>query len=59
MGDDANALRFIETVRGRGYRFIAAVTSAPDFAAPLKLQPPYRADSLIVGREQELTEVRR
>jgi len=40
LGDDGTSQRFIETVRGRGYRFIADVTSIAEPAAA----PPARND---------------
>jgi DNA-binding winged helix-turn-helix (wHTH) protein len=33
LGDDAEAPRFVETVRGRGYRFLPAVTTIPLLAS--------------------------
>ena len=65
LGDPAQAPQFIETVRGRGYRFIAPVTSpplAPDTkkdealsaltsSTSAPLNPP------IVGRDAELTQL--
>jgi len=56
LGDDAQRPQFIETVQGRGYRFVAAVASraiaaalapAPDLAALS------RVSSLFVGRQRE------
>jgi tetratricopeptide (TPR) repeat protein len=47
LGDDPSAPRFIETVHGRGYRFIGV---APDVPAP----PAGRDDAIVVGRDAEL-----
>jgi predicted ATPase/DNA-binding winged helix-turn-helix (wHTH) protein len=72
LGDDARAPQFIETVRGRGYRFLAPVTAGErstavrQTASPVTLTPgvfsftppsfTLRPVSL-VGREAELTHV--
>ena len=55
LGDEAKIPRFIETVYGRGYRFVAKVTSAAPMVATR--QPPVliRAPKpIVVGREDEL-----
>lgn len=36
--DDANAPRFVETVRGRGYRFLPATTTQPVSSSRFKVQ---------------------
>ena len=55
LGERAQTPRFIETVRGRGYRFIAAVAAmdTPIMAEP-EAPPPA---SLCVGRESELRQL--
>ena len=40
LGDDAKAPRFIETVHGRGYRFIGAIELRRSAPAPLVKEPP-------------------
>jgi predicted ATPase/DNA-binding winged helix-turn-helix (wHTH) protein len=72
LGDDARASQFIETVRGRGYRFLAPVTvadrspavrqvvsPAPPTPGAFSLTPPSSAlrPVPLVGREAELTQV--
>jgi DNA-binding winged helix-turn-helix (wHTH) protein/tetratricopeptide (TPR) repeat protein len=55
LGDEAKTPRFIETVHGRGYRFVAQVTSGAPAGATRK--PPAAAKAsrpIIVGRENEL-----
>ena len=56
LGDRARQPRFIETAHGRGYRFIAPVSSEPPLEAaaaptshPLLLRSPH-----LVGRQAEL-----
>lgn len=52
LEDDAQAPQFIETVRGRGYRFVAPVTiahSIPRTSRPFVVRP-----APLVGRETEL-----
>jgi DNA-binding winged helix-turn-helix (wHTH) protein/tetratricopeptide (TPR) repeat protein len=72
LGDDARAPAFIETVRGRGYRFVAPVTiidrppAAPQAHvlarptpgwAPRRAQPLARVSVPLVGREAELAQL--
>ena len=56
LGDNPRTPRFIETVHGRGYRFLAAVTVADRLPAsplsPSPLPPP-----LLVGREVECAQM--
>lgn len=63
LGDDARTPLYIETVHGRGYRFIAKVVSGqPSPAAPQFAQPPSRSletTTSLVGREPELTQLHR
>jgi DNA-binding winged helix-turn-helix (wHTH) protein len=54
LNDDAGTPRFIQTVYGQGYRFIANVTStAATGAVTLGLRHP-AAEQIVVGREAEL-----
>lgn len=55
LGDDARAPSLIETVHGRGYRFIAQVRPASASSdSPAKLFP----QPLVVGRDEELAQIR-
>ena len=47
LGDEARVPRFVETVHGRGYRFIAPIEETN--AAMRPAEPPHR----LVGREEE------
>lgn len=40
LGDDAEAPRFVETVRGRGYRFLPSTTTQPVQSAKLHVPSP-------------------
>jgi len=55
LSDDAKTPRFIETVHGRGYRFIANVTTAeaPDRTVKPRSRP-CGPERIVVGRETEL-----
>jgi len=59
LGDDLTTPRFIETAHGRGYRFIAPVTttaaSDPAFKTPSVPRGPV---PIMVGREAELEQLR-
>jgi predicted ATPase/DNA-binding winged helix-turn-helix (wHTH) protein len=60
LGDEAHTPRFIETVHGRGYRFIASVSATMPPARPLMersrrtLSPTVSHPPLFVGRDAEL-----
>jgi DNA-binding winged helix-turn-helix (wHTH) protein/tetratricopeptide (TPR) repeat protein len=57
LGDDAAVPRFIETAKGRGYRFLAVVTSATAGVASLAITGLPSGDPdevLFVGREDSL-----
>ena len=63
LGDQAHQPQFIETVRGRGYRFIAPVTMAqkPSYEAreihgPSQL-PAIAPSGIFVGRETEVAQI--
>src|SRR5713101_5546677 len=68
LGDDPEAPRFVETVRGRGYRFIAPVTTQPVRSlepsrirsletAGLQTPDAGHRDSPLVGRDTEIAQL--
>ena len=62
LGDTARPPQFLETVRGRGYRFCAAVRVAPGtlgWPAGGALPVAVRQPELLVGREAELAQLQR
>jgi DNA-binding winged helix-turn-helix (wHTH) protein/tetratricopeptide (TPR) repeat protein len=58
LGDEASTPRLIETVHGRGYRFIAKVTTAPAEVATAPQLPRPGPAPIFVGRETELALLR-
>ena len=54
LGDEAKTPQFIETVHGRGYRFISKTTSAAAELAPEPQLPRRESAPIVVGREVEL-----
>jgi type IV secretory pathway ATPase VirB11/archaellum biosynthesis ATPase len=66
LGDEANTPQFVETVRGRGYRFLPAITTTQpvpssrfDVQSPHEIptpNPQHLAPNL-VGRETELAQL--
>jgi DNA-binding winged helix-turn-helix (wHTH) protein/predicted ATPase len=56
LGETAQTPQFLETVRGRGFRFLAPVNTAPVLlpAVPADPHPP-----LLVGRDPELAQLHR
>jgi DNA-binding winged helix-turn-helix (wHTH) protein len=58
LGDEAKTPRFIETVHGRGYRFVAKVTSdAPAAGTHARPTPAKTTRPIMVGRENELAQM--
>ena len=61
LGDTTRAPQYVETVRGRGYRFVAPVMVAPVAPAPPGAEPPpvgvADAPVLLVEREAELAQL--
>ena len=58
LGDEAKVPRFIETVHGRGYRFLAKVTGhAPAEAGRESIRIAKSSKPTMVGREDELAQL--
>jgi predicted ATPase/DNA-binding winged helix-turn-helix (wHTH) protein len=63
LGDQAHQSQFIETVRGRGYRFIAPVTMAQQLSYEAReihgpsWLPAIAPSEIFVGREAEVTQL--
>jgi len=66
LGDDARSPRFIETVHGRGYRFIGKVVSGQSSVVSPSPMPPLRSQlatgnwqptTPLVGRDAELSQL--
>jgi predicted ATPase len=58
LGDEPKTPQFIETVHGRGYRFIAKVTTAAPPALTQPISVPSGPAPIVVGRDAELARVR-
>ena len=60
LGDEKSGPRFIETVHGRGYRFIAKIKT-PANLAPIREPPsvPNSPKPIMVGRQDELAQLQR
>jgi DNA-binding winged helix-turn-helix (wHTH) protein len=58
LGDERGAPRFIETIHGRGYRFIAQITNTATNSFTLNASPALGAQ-VVIGREAELEQLRR
>ncbi|PWT82119.1 MAG: hypothetical protein C5B58_08780 [Acidobacteria bacterium] len=55
LGDEAKIPRFIETVHGRGYRFVAKISSVTSAEATRRATPSVTGTRpILVGREHEL-----
>src|SRR5215510_10980502 len=58
LGDQARTPRFIETVHGRGYRFIAPLSApAAPGGSPLRPLPLFRLPPYFVGRDAALAQL--
>jgi len=55
LGDEAKVPRLVETVHGRGYRFIAKLKTSESLAQP---SPQIGAKTIMVGRSDELAQLR-
>jgi DNA-binding winged helix-turn-helix (wHTH) protein/tetratricopeptide (TPR) repeat protein len=60
LGDDADAPRIIETIPGRGYRFLASMSRGPGNAVirPVRSRAPDGVHSKLIGRSAELKKLR-
>ncbi|HJU08422.1 MAG TPA: winged helix-turn-helix domain-containing protein [Rhodanobacteraceae bacterium] len=65
LADDSENPRFIQTVHGLGYRFVAPLQhSAPEVSQTLRFAPPARAriperTAPLIGRDHDIAELRR
>ena len=59
LGDDGRAQRFIKTLHGQGYRFVAQVTAAHSAAAVAVAPPPDKVDDGLGGMVRRLERMSR
>ncbi len=55
LGDERGAARFVQTVHGRGYRFIGAIEERE--VAPPATAAPFAPDAAFVGRDRVMEEL--
>lgn len=61
LGDNGSRQRFIQTLRGRGYRFVAEVSAARDQGPGAMAESPvtsHQSRPVFVGREREMGELK-